>query len=305
MNNNKIERCAILGMGALGMLYGSLIQENLGQNAVDYLMDSARVEKYRGTGHTVNEKPIQFSMKDASEVLPYDLVIVAVKYNALRPALTELAAAVGPDTILISVMNGIDSEDILAEIFDREHIIDCVAIGMDAMRDGNDLHYSKVGRLQIGALSDSQKPFVDTLSDFFRRAKIPYEIVPDIRRAMWNKYMLNVGINQACTVYATDYAHATSEPILHEMKQAMQEVIEVARAEGVHLTQDDLERDVAIEQTLDPQSYPSMRQDIVAGRKTEVQMFSGILIGLATKHGIRVPVNQKYYDRIREIEAHL
>lgn len=305
MNNNKIERCAILGMGALGMLYGSLIQENLGQNAVDYLMDSARVEKYRGTGHTVNEKPIQFSMKDASEVLPYDLVIVAVKYNALRPALTELAAAVGPDTILISVMNGIDSEDILAEIFDREHIIDCVAIGMDAMRDGNDLHYSKVGRLQIGALSDSQKPFVDTLSDFFRRAKIPYEIVPDIRRAMWNKYMLNVGINQACTVYATDYAHATSEPILHEMKQAMQEVIEVARAEGVHLTQDDLERDVAIEQTLDPQSYPSMRQDIVAGRKTEVQMFSGILIGLAKKHGIRVPVNQKYYDRIREIEAHL
>lgn len=305
MNNSKIERCAILGMGALGMLYGSLIQENLGQNAVDYLMDSARVEKYRGTVHTVNGKPIQFSMKDASEVTAYDLVIVAVKYNALRPALTELSAAVGPDTILISVMNGIDSEDILAEIFDREHIIDCVAIGMDAMRDGNNLHYSKVGRLQIGALSDLQKPFVDALSDFFRRAKIPYEIVPDIRRAMWNKYMLNVGINQACTVYATDYAHATSEPILHEMKQAMQEVIEVARAEGVHLTQDDLERDVAIEQTLDPQSYPSMRQDIVAGRKTEVQMFSGILIGLAKKHGIRVPVNQKYYDRIREIEAHL
>lgn len=305
MNNNQIERCAILGMGALGMLYGSLIQENLGQNAVDYLMDSARVEKYKGTVHTINEKPMRFSMKDASKVTPYDLVIVAVKYGALRPALPELAAAVGPDTILISVMNGIDSEDILAETFDRKHIVDCVAIGMDAMRDGNDLHYSKVGRLQIGALSDAQDPFVDALCDFFRRAGIPYETVPDIRRAMWNKYMLNVGINQACTVYATDYAHATSEPILHEMKQAMQEVIEVARAEGVNLTQDDLERDIAIEQTLDPQSYPSMRQDIVAGRKTEVQMFSGILIELAQKHGIQVPVNRKYYNKIREIEAKL
>lgn len=297
-----IEHCAILGMGALGMLYGSMIQEHLGQEAVTFLMDSDRVKRHRGKPCMINGKQVEFALEDAAVSSPCDLVIVAVKYQALRPALDELQRAVGPDTVMISVMNGIDSEEILSERFDREHIIDCVAIGMDAMRDGHSLQYSKTGRLQIGSLDDEQKPYISLLTDFFDRAGIAYEMVPDIRRAMWNKYMLNIGINQACTVYATDYAHATSEPILAEMKEAMREVIAVAKAEGVNLTEDDLENNVAIEKTLNPTSYPSMRQDIVAGRKTEVEMFAGTLIRLAEKHGIPVPVNRKYYAKIREIE---
>lgn len=303
--SNQINHCAILGMGALGMLYGSMIQENLGSEAVDYLMDAARVEKHQGKPVSINGKEMTFSVKDAAKVTTYDLVIVAVKYAALRPALDELAKAIGPDTVVISVMNGIDSEEILSERFDREHIVDCVAIGMDAMRDGNSLQYSKKGRLQIGALNEGQKPFVDALVNFFERAGIPYEVMADIRRAMWNKYMLNVGINQACTVYATDYAHALQEPILSEMEQAMEEVIAVANAEGVNLTEEDLAKNIAIEKTLNPTSYPSMRQDIVAGRKTEVEMFAGILIELADQHHIPAPVNRKYYARIKEIEASL
>lgn len=303
--SNQINHCAILGMGALGMLYGSMIQENLGSETVDYLMDAARVERHRGKPVSINGKEMTFSVKDAAKVTPYDLVIVAVKYGALRSALDELTKAIGPDTIVISVMNGIDSEEILSERFDRGHIVDCVAIGMDAMRDGNSLQYSKKGRLQIGALNEGQKSSVDALVEFFERAGIPYEVMPDIRRAMWNKYMLNVGINQACTVYATDYAHALQEPILSEMKQAMEEVIAVANAEGVNLTEEDLAKNIAIEKTLNPTSYPSMRQDIVAGRKTEVEMFAGILIKLADQHHIPAPVNRKYYSKIKAIEASL
>lgn len=305
MMSEKTERAAILGMGALGMLYGSMIQKNLGQGAVDFLMDKERVERHKGSTNRVNGEKMIFSLQDASSASPYDLVIVAVKYGALRTAMQELVKAVGPDTVIISVMNGIDSEEILAEQYDREHIIDCVAIGMDAMRDGNTLKYTRAGRLQIGSLNEGQKPFVRRLADFFDRAGVPYEVCPDIQRAMWNKYMLNVGINQACTVYATDYAHATSEPILSEMEQAMREVITVAAAEGVHLTEKDLSNNIAIEKTLDPAGYPSMRQDIVAGRKTEVDMFSGILIRLADKHGIDVPVNRKYNRKIKEIEQKL
>lgn len=303
--NKKIQHCAILGMGALGMLFGSMIQENLGRDAIDYLMDSGRLERHKGMINTINDQPVQFSLKDAAAVSPYDLVIVAVKYQALRPSLAELKNAVGPDTILISVMNGIDSEEILAEQFDRTHILDCLAVGMDAMRDGNSLHYTKTGKIQIGALSEDQKPYLEEVTDFFDRAQIPYEVMPDIRQALWRKYMLNIGINQACTVYATDYAHATSEPIVTEMRQAMQEAVDVAAAEGVQLTNDDIEQSIALEKTLNPTSYPSMRQDIVAGRTTEVEMFAGTLIRLADRHGIPVPVNRRYYKKIKEIEATL
>ena len=115
--------------------------------------------------------------------------------------------------------------------------------------------------------------------------------------------MLNVGINQACTVYETDYAHATAPgPILDEMIGAMTEVIRIAEAEGIHLTQEDLNRCVELEKTLKPDGYPSMRQDAVAKRPTEVDMFAGTVIQLGEKHGIPTPVNRKYMEAVRRME---
>ncbi|HAC61049.1 MAG TPA: ketopantoate reductase family protein, partial [Lachnospiraceae bacterium] len=165
------------------------------------------------------------------------------------------------------------------------------------------LRYTKPGRLQIGVTEGDQKPAFQALVSFLERTGIPYEICPDIRRSMWNKFMLNVGINQACTVYETDYAHATAPgPILDEMIGAMTEVIRIAEAEGIHLTQEDLNRCVELEKTLKPDGYPSMRQDAVAKRPTEVDMFAGTVIQLGEKHGIPTPVNRKYMEAVRRME---
>ncbi|HCE74182.1 MAG TPA: hypothetical protein DEP67_07020 [Lachnospiraceae bacterium] len=174
---------------------------------------------------------------------------------------------------------------------------------MDAMREGTALRYTKPGRLQIGVTEGEQKPAFQALVSFLERTGIPYEVCPDIRRSMWNKFMLNVGINQACTVYETDYAHATAPgPILDEMIGAMTEVIRIAEAEGIHLTQEDLNRCVELEKTLKPDGYPSMRQDAVAKRPTEVDMFAGTVIQLGEKHGIPTPVNRRYLDAVRRME---
>ena len=171
------------------------------------------------------------------------------------------------------------------------------------MREGTALRYTKPGRLQIGVTEEEQKPAFQALASFLERTKIPHEICPDIRRSMWNKFMLNVGINQACTVYETDYAHATAlGPILDEMIDAMTEVIRIAEAEGVHLTQEDLNRCVELEKTLKPDGYPSMRQDAVAKRPTEVDLFAGTVIQLGEKHGIPTPVNRRYLDAVRRME---
>lgn len=299
----EIRRTAVFGMGALGMLFGSQIADHIGEDNVTFLMDHDRAVRHSEDHYVINGEERHLHIGDAALARPYDLVIVAVKYGALHDLIGEIRPAVDKNTVIISVLNGIISEDILAETYDRRRIIDCVAIGMDAMRDGTVLSFTKPGKLQVGMVNESQKEAYSALTEFLDRAKVPYEESSDIRRSMWKKFMLNVGINQACTVYETDYFHATTDgPILDEMKQAMEEVIAIADAEGVKLTDDDLQECIALERTLKPDGYPSMRQDAVAKRRTEVDLFAGTVIKLGRKHGIATPVNQRYYDAVKRME---
>ena len=282
-----IKTTAIYGLGALGMLFGSRLQQAFGSENVKFVMDSVRFARHKNDIYTINDEPFAFALQDASEVnAPSDLVIVAVKGPDLAAVVDQIAPSVGPDTIIISFMNGITSEDILASKYTRRHILDCIAIGMDAMRDGTQLHYTKCGKIQFGSRDNTQAEDVLAVERYFDTAGIPYEVS-----------LLNVGVNQACTVYETDYGHVTSPgPICDEMKEAMREVCRIAAAESITLTEDDINAAIELEKTLKPDGYPSMRQDALAGRPTEVDLFAGTVIEMGKKYGIPTPVNQKYKD---------
>ncbi len=301
----EINRTAVVGMGALGLLFGQRILDTLGGSSVTYLMDSERLKRHQKDTYTINGQEKTYHMEAFSQAAPYDLVIVAVKSGALAETIEQMAPAVNEDTVIISVMNGITSEEHLAERYSRAQIIDCVAIGMDAMRSGTDLVYSQMGRLQIGASDASQQPYLDRLTAFFDRASMPYELMPfgKIREAMWYKFMLNVGINQACTAYETDYGHATEGDICEEMIRAMQEVVDIAGKKHISMPADGIESAIRIEKTLNPTSYPSMRQDAEAHRRTELDLFAGTVIALGRETGVPTPVNEKYFRMIREVES--
>ena len=121
---------------------------------------------------------------------------------------------------------------------------------------------------------------------------------------MWAKFLLNVGINQTCMVFETTYQGALDTPeYFRMMSGAMQEVIALAQKVGVRLTQEDYENYLKILRTLDPNGYPSMRQDALAHRKSEVDLFAGTVIRLARRHGLAVPCNEFFLRRVREMEA--
>ena len=116
--------------------------------------------------------------------------------------------------------------------------------------------------------------------------------------------MLNVGVNQAVMIYKGTYGTVQHPGEARElMKAAMREVIVLAEKENVNLTEKDLEEYVSLLDTLDPNGMPSMRQDGVVHRKSEVELFSGTVLSLAKKHGVPVPVNQKIYEIIRDMES--
>jgi 2-dehydropantoate 2-reductase len=231
--------------------------------------------------------------------------MIAVKARDLTDAIRAVKRQVGPDTILLSLLNGIHSEREIAHAYGDKNVLLCTAQGMDATKAGNQLTYDHMGYLAIGERTvGSQAEQVQRVADFFRRTSLPYRIIPDMWRHMWSKFMLNTGINQVIAVYQGDYSLIQRPGEARDlMIAAMREVAALSVPEGLCLGEKDIESWLTLVDTLSPQNKPSMSQDLDAGRPTEVDLFAGTALALGEKHKIPTPVNRMFYDRIREMEA--
>ena len=301
----NIERIAIVGMGALGVLYGDFLTERLGRGRVGFVVDAERRARYERMEITANGRRCDFRLIDANESgHPADLVIFAVKATALEQAMEDAAGQIGPDTVILSVLNGITSEQLLEARFGGKNVVYCVAQGMDAVKQGGALTYTVMGQLCVGVPSEEKLPALDAVCALFDRIGLPYSRESDILHRLWSKFMLNVGVNQVVMVCEGAYGTIQVPGKPREMMiAAMREVLELSRYEGVRITEDDLHFYVDLMNTMSPQGMPSMRQDGLAHRRSEVELFSGTVCRLAKKHGLPVPVNEWLYAKVKEMEA--
>ena len=301
----NIERIAIVGMGALGVLYGDFLTSRLGREHVGFVVNAERRERYERMEISANGRRCDFRLIDANEAgNPADLVIFAVKATALAQAMEDAAGQIGPDTVLLSVLNGITSEQLLEQRFGGKNVVYCVAQGMDAVKLGGALTYTVMGQLCIGVPSAEKLPALDAVCALFDRIGMPYSREEDILHRLWGKFMLNVGVNQVVMVFEGTYGTIQAPGRPREMMiAAMREVLELSGYEGVKLSEDDLSFYVELMNTMSPRGMPSMRQDGLARRRSEVELFSGTVCRLARKHGLSVPVNEWLYARVKEMEA--
>lgn len=300
----EIRTVAIVGMGALGLMYGNHIAKHCGREAVVYVMDEERLQRSREMTYTVNGETADLRRISPAEASPVDLLIVAVKYTGLESALPVMAPCINEHTIILSAMNGISSEDRIAEYFGRTCMIYTVPQGMDAMKFGGNLRYTQMGALHIGITDASMQEDLDSALHFFDEISMPYVHEKDILWRMWFKYMLNVGVNQVCMVYETNYYGATHPgESMDTMVKAMEEVLAIANRKGIALTEADIQTCIDIEQTLDPEGTPSMGQDRINRKASEVEMFAGTVIRMGKELGIPTPANEFLYTRVKEIEA--
>jgi len=301
----KIETVNIIGMGALGLLFGDIMVQNLGADKVTYVMDDDRYARRKDDAYTINGSERKFRVVKAADAQVCDLVLVAVKSTGLELALDVMKTSVGPDTMIISILNGISSEKIIGERYGMERLLYSVALGMDAMFIGGSLNYTSPGRICTGNTCPEDQEKLAVLTEFFERAGVPYSVEDDIIRRMWSKYMLNVGANQTCMVYGVNYGQLMEPASAQYMTMvgAMREVIMIANAEGIDLGEEDIRQYNDITRSLDPEKTASMGQDRINKKPSEVEFFAGTVIRLAEKHGIDVPANRFLYRRVYEIEA--
>ena len=308
----EIRTVHIVGMGALGLLFGEPIRENLGNGQPAYIMDADRKARHARETYTLNGRVIRPVILTPEEAGPADLVMVGVKYPALPAAMESMSSSVGEDTVILSLMNGVDSEDRLAERFGREKVLYSVSQGMDAQRYGSELVYTQPGQLFVGvpdleddALRTVLTEKLDRVCSFFDAVSLPYMREERIIYRQWSKFMLNVGCNQICMVYDAGYGPCMvpGSEAFAMMTGAMREVCAIARARGIPVGEPEVAQYLNILRTLDPEALPSMGQDRRQRQRSEVDMFAGVVIRYGEELGIETPVNRFLLRRVREIEA--
>lgn len=301
----SIETVAVVGAGALGAAYAGILYE-MDSRCVCFVAGGDRYEKLSRTGLIINGKHYNIPVLRPEDFgAPADLVIVAVKNQHLPTALRDMKNRVGAETIIISVMNGLESEEQIGAVYGREKVLYAVSVGIDALREENRVNYTRQGKIYFGeAKNIILTERVKRVQELFAKAGIDYETPPDMVHALWWKFMINVGINQASAVLRAPFSlFQTSPAALDLMQSAMREVILLSEKAGVNLTEEDIDQASKVLSNINPLGKTSMLQDIEAGRKTEVEMFAGKVIELGRKLNVATPVNQQFFDAIRKIEA--
>lgn len=300
-------RVSVIGAGAMGSFYASRFYD-VDKECVSLVAGGKRNESLKKMGLTVNNKHYPIPVISPKEkVLPADLVIVAVKHHHLEEAIRDMKCVIGKDTAILSVMNGIESEEQIGATYGMEKVLYSTVAGIDALRKKDQVVYTRQGKLFFGEASNhSLSERVKKVQALFDMAGITYEIPDDMIRNLWWKFMVNVGINQVSAVLRAPFSvFQQSSHARDLMELTMREVMDIARTKGVNLYEEDIKNWYDFMYKLSPRGRTSMLQDVEAKRKTEVEMFAGKIIELGKKHAVPTPVNNVLFTAIKAIEEYI
>jgi 2-dehydropantoate 2-reductase len=299
-----ISKVIIVGLGAIGSIYAAKLKQ-YDPNCVRVLVDKDRLERYRANGIVFNGVRQDFSyVLPEPNPEPADLILIATKADALQDAIRAIEGFVHDETIILALLNGITSEEKIAERYGWDKVLHSYFIGHGSTRSGNAVTFDGVGLIVFGEANAQARPArIDTMSRFFDRARIDYDVPDDILFSMWCKFVVNVGINQASVIlrasYGTFQQHEKAYAIVVEL---MQEAVLIAQQVGIHNVEALLPWSENFIRNMPPAFKSSMLQDIEAGKKTEVDLFGGAICALGEKYGVPTPQNAMFLKLIKALE---
>ena len=244
----------------------------------------------------------------AQELEEQDLIFLCVKNYSLEEACEQIRHAVGENTIVIPVMNGVDPGERARAALGRGIVVDSlIYIVAFIGDDGGIVHQGDFARLRIGirnADADEQEA-VAQVSDILTAAGVEHLVADDIELEIWRKYILNCAYNVATAAYDNNIGQLRADPVKSkEFEDLVSEAYEVAKAKGVAVRPE--HRDEFFDRfhhTYRDDATSSLQRDLNAGRRAEIETFSGYLVREAARLGVAAPVSEKMYGLLRQRSA--
>ena len=292
-----IKTVGIIGAGSVGSALMYEMYKRDPEN-VYLLATGERAARLAAKGISVNNEV--FSPKlysDPSQGIHIDLLILAAKTYSMDSVIEDIRPLIDKGTILLPIENGITTSSRLESEFPENRVFYGVVLRTDAHRMSRRVYFRTLGEMQIGyADNNDPKPEVTEAYERLKELGINVKVYEDMRRAKWRKWMLNTGASQtAVEVQAECGFFGQVEEVRSLMKMLMDEILELAWAEGVNLTEEDRDDIIEILVNFPPDKKMSMLQDYEAGRPIEIDEYAGEVIRLGRKHGIPTPANEILY----------
>lgn len=295
----RIETVSILGLGAEGGIAFRALADTSCQ--VRVLAKGEQAERLKRQGITINGVHYSLHVSCPGQEPPPQLLIVAVKGYQLADALEDIACEAGPETVVMSLMNGLTSEEILSERLGPERVIYCMS-RLNAKKTGPRVEFQPVGQIYIGEKDGTVSGRIQSIADLLDGwvpCRISREIVVDI----WRKYMFNAACNTVQSILRCPHLWFQRLPeACAALECVMREIVQLANAMDIPLSQADIR---ALDGYFLP--YPadgmcSMAQDLQAKRPTEIDLLIGEALELGRAHGVDLPVCRFVYHLIRTLE---
>ncbi len=299
----EIKNVAMVGLGAIGTTYARRI---IKVKNIDFAVvaDGKRAERIRKNGETINGEKIMPNVVEPNEQSwKADLVIFTVKNYQLENALADVKNIVADNTILLTILNGVWARDRIKEEFPNNTVLYGLS-KTDAARTEQGVECTWEGQIQFGEADNTvMSEEVSAVKSLFDEAEIDSLVCEDMLRAVWVKFMINVSVNQLSAVTHAGYGAFLNIPYLNKaMHEVMTEVITLANAMGINISETDADAHEKTMDKSDPDGQTSMLQDIEAKRKTEVEYFSGTVIRLGKRYNVPTPWNDRLYMLIKTME---
>lgn len=297
----EIKKVAMIGAGAIGSYFIEGLSEKLGEN-FGVVAEGERKARLTEGGIVINGKQVCLNVKTVEESRGADLLIVAVKYGALQESLNLIEKIVDSHTIVMSPLNGIDSESIIGAKIGMNHMVYSF-MKIAAQRVGNEITYNPdvTEGIFFGEKDGSRSERILAIQALLEGTKVNYHVCDHIERDIWFKYALNISKNLPQAIINCGYgAYAGSKHLAYISKRLRDEVVQVAAVKGIDIS--DENNSTGKNSDILPDSRFSTLQDLDAKRETEIEMFSGALIRMGKELGVETPFNEFAYHAIKCLE---
>lgn len=296
-------KVVVFGAGAVGSWLGALLDRAGHDVTLVAREEHAAVVNARGlqvTGKTeALARPRAVTRPEAPTP---DLLFVTVKAYDTARAAAQMRPLVGPRTSIVSVQNGLGNVETLADAFvDRQVFAAATTHGVTFVEPGH-VRHAGTGYFRVGS-PYNEHARAEEIAAVLAEAGLEAEATPRIRGELWAKVVVNAAINPLTAITGLRNGALLRVRALGDlMQRAAEEVVDVARAEGAPLPEDDLVLRARRVAELTAENKSSMLQDVERGRRTEIDAICGEVVARGVKHGVDTPVNQTLLALVHGIE---
>lgn len=286
MKNTSFNKIIVLGAGAIGSIYGALLSE---KNDVTLIGNKAHVDAVNSKGLSISGDINEtFYLKADTEIrrIPENtLIILTTKAYDSAKAIKQIKKLLKKDTVILVLQNGLGNEEIVKRVAgDKAKILRSVtAMATEFFEPG------KIG-FWSGETIIEQNEVAEEICEILNKCMLKTRLFNDINLEVWNKLIVNCVVNPLSALFHVRNRELVSGSLKTVRHGIVRECVEVGKAEGITFPKD-------LEQKVDEKissytNFSSMYQDIMKGKKTEIDFLNGKVVELGRKHSIPTPVNE-------------